>query len=107
MKNIAKWVKDNIFKPIIDAFKTAFGIHSPSTVMAEQGTHIISGLLKGLKDKIKDVLSWIAKLPGEFKEKLGNAREWLVGKGKRCNHRNQERLECSKENKLTGSCSKD
>lgn len=82
MKNIAKWVKDNIFKPIIDAFKTAFGIHSPSTVMAEQGTHIISGLLKGLKDKIKDVLSWIAKLPGEFKEKLGNAREWLVGKGK-------------------------
>lgn len=82
MKNIAKWVKDNIFKPIIDAFKTAFGIHSPSTVMAEQGTYIISGLLKGLKDKIKDVLSWIAKLPGEFKEKLGNAREWLVGKGK-------------------------
>ncbi len=82
MKNIAKWVKDNIFKPIIDAFKKAFGIHSPSTVMAEQGTHIISGLLKGLKDKIKDVLSWIAKLPGEFKEKLGNAKEWLVDKGK-------------------------
>lgn len=82
MKNIAKWVKDNIFKPIIDAFKTAFGIHSPSTVMAEQGTYIISGLLEGLKNKIKEVLSWVAKLPGEFKEKLGNAREWLVGKGK-------------------------
>lgn len=82
MKNIAKWVKDNIFKPIIDAFKTAFGIHSPSTVMAEQGTYIISGLLEGLKNKIKEVLSWVAKLPGEFKEKLGNAKEWLVGKGK-------------------------
>ena len=82
IKNIAKWIKDNIFKPFIDGFKKAFGIHSPSTVMAEQGTHIISGLLKGLKDKIKDVLSWIAKLPGEFKEKLGNAKEWLVDKGK-------------------------
>lgn len=82
MKNIAKWVKDNIFKPIIDAFKTAFGIHSPSTVMAEQGTYIISGLLEGLKNKIKEVLSWVAKLPGEFKEKIGNAKEWLVGKGK-------------------------
>ena len=82
MKNIAKWVKDNIFKPIIDAFKIAFGIHSPSTVMAEQGTYIISGLLEGLKNKIKEVLSWVAKLPGEFKEKLGNAKEWLVGKGK-------------------------
>ena len=56
IKNIAKWIKDNIFKPFIDGFKKAFGIHSPSTVMAEQGTHIISGLLKGLKDKIKDVL---------------------------------------------------
>ena len=82
IKNIAKWIKDNIFKPFIDAFKKAFGIHSPSTVMAEQGTHIISGLLKGLKDKIKEVLSWVGKLPGEFKEKLGNAKEWLVGKGK-------------------------
>lgn len=82
IKNIAKWIKDNIFKPFIDGFKKAFGIHSPSTVMVEQGTHIISGLLKGLKDKIKDVLSWIAKLPGEFKEKLGNAKEWLVDKGK-------------------------
>ena len=82
MKNIAKWVKDNIFKPIIDAFKKAFGIHSPSTVMVEQGTYIISGLLKGLKNKIKEVLSWVAKLPGEFKGKLGNAKEWLVGKGK-------------------------
>lgn len=82
IKNIAKWIKDNIFKPFIDGFKKAFGIHSPSTVMAEQGTHIISGLLKGLKDKIKDVLSWMAKLPGEFKEKLGNAKEWLVDKGK-------------------------
>lgn len=82
IKNIAKWIKDNIFKPFIDGFKKAFGIHSPSTVMAEQGTHIISGLLKGLKNKIKEVFSWIAKLPGEFKTKLGNAKEWLVDKGK-------------------------
>nr|DAR43341.1 MAG TPA: minor tail protein [Caudoviricetes sp.] len=82
IKNIAKWIKDNIFKPFIDGFKKAFGIHSPSTVMAEQGAYIISGLLKGLKNKIKEVLSWLAKLPGEFKAKLGNAKEWLVDKGK-------------------------
>lgn len=82
IKNIAKWIKDNIFKPFIDGFKKAFGIHSPSIVMVEQGTYIISGLLKGLKNKIKEVLSWLAKLPGEFKAKLGNAKEWLVDKGK-------------------------
>ena len=82
IKNIAKWIKDNIFKPFIDGFKKAFGIHSPSTVMAEQGAYIISGLLKGLKNRIKEVFSWLAKLPGEFKAKLGNAKEWLVDKGK-------------------------
>ena len=82
IKNIAKWIKDNIFKPFIDGFKKAFGIHSPSTVMAEQGAYIISGLLKGLKNRIKEGLSWLAKLPGEFKAKLGNAKEWLVDKGK-------------------------
>lgn len=82
MKNIGKWIVNNIFSPFIDAFKTAFGIHSPSTVMAEQGTYIMSGLLKGLKEKKKDVLAFVSELPGNIKEKMGNAKEWLEGKGK-------------------------
>ena len=66
----------------MDGFRAAFGIHSPSTVMAEQGTYIISGLLKGLKDNLQSLLSWVEKLPGWIKDKLGNAKEWLKEKGK-------------------------
>lgn len=79
---IAEWIKEHIFTPFIKGFKNAFGIHSPSTVMAEQGTYIISGLLKGLKDNLQSLLSWVEKLPGWIKDKLGNAKEWLKEKGK-------------------------
>ena len=37
VKGIGTWIKQHIFDPFIDGFKNAFGIHSPSTVMAEQG----------------------------------------------------------------------
>lgn len=45
---IATWVVDNIFTPFMNAFKSAFGIASPSTVMEEQGGYIIEGLYNGL-----------------------------------------------------------
>ena len=46
--DIGKWIKEHIFQPFIDGFKNAFGIHSPSTVMKEQGGFIIDGLKEGL-----------------------------------------------------------
>lgn len=46
--NIGTWIVDNIFKPFIDGFKSAFGIASPSKVMEEQGGFIIEGLLNGI-----------------------------------------------------------
>lgn len=78
---IGEWIKENIFQPFIDGFKEAFGIHSPSTVMEEQGKYIVQGLKNGLTDNIKDVIAWAKKLPGEIKKALGNAKEWLVEKG--------------------------
>lgn len=80
--DVGNWIKNHIFKPFMDGFRAAFGIHSPSTVMAEQGGYIISGLLKGLKDNLQSLLSWVEKLPGWIKDKLGNAKEWLKEKGK-------------------------
>lgn len=56
---IGTWIYDNIFKPFIEGFKKAFGIHSPSTVMMEQGKYIIEGLLKGISDAWKEVAKWI------------------------------------------------
>lgn len=45
---IVMWVWNHIFKPFIDAFKSAFGIHSPSTVMMEMGEYLIEGLKLGI-----------------------------------------------------------
>lgn len=81
VKGIGSWIKLHIFEPFINGFKNAFGIHSPSTVMAEQGGFIISGLLKGLKDNIGSVLTWIGKIPGRVKDKLSDAKDWLVETG--------------------------
>lgn len=52
---IGDWIHDHIFKPFIDAFKSLFGIHSPSTVMAEMGKYIIQGLLNGILSLVGDV----------------------------------------------------
>lgn len=53
--NLGQWIIDHIFKPFIDGFKNAFGIHSPSTVMAEQGKFIIQGLLNGISSLVNNI----------------------------------------------------
>lgn len=50
MKSIGTWIKDNIFTPFMNAFKDAFGIHSPSTVMAEMGQYLWDGFCNGIKE---------------------------------------------------------
>lgn len=49
LKNIGNWIVENIWNPFIEGFKNAFGIHSPSTKMAEMGGYIVEGLLNGIK----------------------------------------------------------
>lgn len=58
-KNIAEWVKKNVVDPFIEGFKKAFGISSPSTLMAQQGAPIIDGLKKGITDAWASVGQWI------------------------------------------------
>lgn len=76
---IGQWIYDNVFKPFIDGFKSAFGIHSPSTVMEEQGHFIIEGLkngLLGIWDKVKqpfvDLKNNITKMFTEIKNNVSN-----------------------------------
>jgi hypothetical protein len=59
LANIGTWIKDHIFQPFIDGFKSAFGIHSPSTEMEEQGGFIAAGLLQGILDGIANIGQWI------------------------------------------------
>lgn len=53
-KNIGTWIVENIFNPFINGFKKAFGIHSPSTVMAEIGNFIMQGLINGVTELFGD-----------------------------------------------------
>ena len=50
LANVGSWIYNNIFLPFINGFKAAFGINSPSTVMAQMGKFIIDGLLNGIKN---------------------------------------------------------
>lgn len=81
IKGIGTWIKENIFQPFIDGFKSAFGIASPSKEMKEQGGYIIDGLFEGLKDNIFKVLEWFGELPGKIKDAIGDAKDWLFDKG--------------------------
>lgn len=68
LSDIGQWIKDNIFQPFINGFKEAFGIHSPSTVMEEQGGFITEGLENG----IGDVWSKVSQKFTDFKNKVTN-----------------------------------
>ena len=75
LKSVGQWILDNIFTPFIDGFKAAFGIHSPSTVMAEMGGYLMEGLINGIKDgwnNIKESVGNVAKgVIDKFKDVLG------------------------------------
>lgn len=75
LKSVSQWIIDNIFTPFIDGFKAAFGIHSPSTVMADMGGYLMEGLINGIKDgwnSIKESVGTVAQsVIDKFKDILG------------------------------------
>lgn len=76
LSDVRSWVKTHIFKPFIDGFKDNFGIHSPSTVMAEQGNFIIQGLLQGIKS------IWNS-IPNFFKVNTNSLKNTVSGAGEK------------------------
>lgn len=77
--NIGNWIKEHIFTPFIEGFKKAFQINSPSKVMEGMGGYIVSGLLQGLKDKWKDIVSWITDKINWLKDKMGGMASSVSG----------------------------
>ena len=74
--NIVNFVKENIFEPFMNGFTSAFGIHSPSTVMMKQGSYIIEGLKDGITNAWSGIKTWIRvnifdKFITGFKELFG------------------------------------
>lgn len=78
--NVASWIVENVFNPFINGFKSAFGINSPSTVMAEQGGYIIAGLKKGITDAISSVAETIKKILSAIKSAFENFSLFDIGK---------------------------
>ncbi len=77
---IGQWINDNIFKPFIDGFKNVFGIHSPSTVMAEMGRFLIEGLKQGLLgiwEAVAGIFTGFAEnVKNKFNEIKNGVSEW-------------------------------
>lgn len=67
VKNIGVWIKEHIFDPFVNGFKSAFGIHSPSTVMADLGVYLMQGLLEGIKSKFAEIKNSLSGLWGQVK----------------------------------------
>ena len=83
IKNIVTWIKENVFDPFINGFKSAFGINSPSTVMAEQGGYIIAGLKKGITDAISSIGETIAKVVSAIVDKVSELYSKMLDAGKK------------------------
>jgi phage-related protein len=78
--NVASWIVENVFNPFINGFKSAFGINSLSTVMAEQGGYIIAGLKKGITDAISSVAETAKKILSAIKSAFDNFSLFDIGK---------------------------
>lgn len=70
LKSIGNWIKEHIFQPFIDGFKSVFGIHSPSKVMSEMGEFLMEGLLGGITSLIPSIVDKFGDLKDKVVEKL-------------------------------------
>ena len=75
--NAKQWVKEHIFEPFINGFKSLFGIHSPSTVMAELGGYIIAGLCNAVSDGIRKVKEIFEKVLEKIQSVFSKVDEWF------------------------------
>lgn len=76
---VVVWIHDHVAMPIINGFKEAFGIHSPSTVMAELGGYLIEGLIDGIKNFLPNLLNTLTEMSGEMKQKLSEILTYISG----------------------------
>ena len=70
--DIGSWIKKHIVDPFVNGFKSLFGIHSPSTVMADMGKYLIEGLKNGIAKTIKGLVTAIPKLFSGLVKAIGN-----------------------------------
>lgn len=75
MAKIGDWIMEHILEPFLSAFMDAFGIHSPSKVMAEQGEYIMEGLLNGIESLIDKIGETWEKIKTTITDKIEEIKE--------------------------------
>lgn len=75
--NVTQWCKDHIVDPFVNAVKSLLGIHSPSTVFADIGGNIVSGLQEGISGAWAGFESWFAGIFGGLISWCQSAHNWL------------------------------
>lgn len=73
--DIGSWVWNHICKPFIEGIKSGFGIHSPSTVMAEMGGYLMDGLINKITDMIPNLIEKITDIKNQISEKWDEVKE--------------------------------
>jgi len=76
-KGIFDWLNENIFQPIWNGIKKLFGIHSPSTKMAELGGYMGQGLLNGFTNWIKPIIDKCKELWNKIKSVFTGVGSWF------------------------------
>jgi hypothetical protein len=77
LKNVGRWIYDNIWVPFRDGFKKAFGINSPSTKMKEFGGYMIDGLRNGLTGGISKIVSACQQIWTSIKNVFSSVGTWF------------------------------
>lgn len=82
VKNIGTWIKENIFDPFINGFKSVFGIASPAKEMEEPGQMVAEGILEGILKPFKTIKAWVKEhivdpLAKAIKEKIAEATDLI------------------------------
>lgn len=78
IKAIEKINWDMVWQKILDLFKLFFGIHSPSTVMEEQGGFIMQGLINGIKAFIDSVIKAFLEIKDKIIEVFDSIKLYLA-----------------------------
>lgn len=73
MENPGEWIKKHIVEPFVNWIKDLFGIHSPSTVMAEIGRYLIAGLIQGLENSMGNLVRPLTNLSEKIKNGFSSA----------------------------------
>ncbi len=69
-----------ILKSLLDAFLAFFGIHSPSTVMAEKAKFIVDGIVEGIKNLPEKAAEWFRKMKDKVVSIVGDIKSKLSEK---------------------------